>query len=150
MASSYSNEQILNLFFIHGECNKIISRTCRKFNELYPDSSGMNEKKFNRIKINFKNYGNIKKPKNKFKPITGNEENKINVLAYFYAFPHASIYSAVKDLGMSYKSIERILHEYGMHNYKFITIQAILPDDPPKRVEFCEMVLTRTQEDPNF
>lgn len=37
-----------------------------------------------------------------------------------------------------------------MHNYKFITLQALEPNDPPKRVEFCEMILIRMQEDPNF
>lgn len=150
MANSYTNEEILKLFYIHGECNRIINRTCRTFNDHYPDLVPMNKKKFNRIENNFKNNGQIKQERTQIKPVTGNEDNQINVLAYFVAFPHASIFSAEKDLGISYKSIERILHAHGMHNYKFVTLQAIEPNDPPQRVEFCEMVLVRTQEDPNY
>lgn len=47
-ANEYSSLDILNLFYIHGECNKITSRTCRRFNELYPHLPPMYEKKFKR------------------------------------------------------------------------------------------------------
>ena len=37
-----------------------------------------------------------------------------------------------------------------MHGYKLITLQALQPGNFPKRVDLCEMLLIRTQEDPDF
>ncbi|CAH1113138.1 unnamed protein product [Psylliodes chrysocephalus] len=51
----YTNQDILNLFYIHGECNRIKSRTCRMFNERYPHLPPMNRQKFDRIDANFLN-----------------------------------------------------------------------------------------------
>lgn len=148
--SHYSSLDILSLFYIHGECGRVLSRTCRKFNELHPDAAPMTPKKFKRIEANFLNFNNVRAPRMENKYVTGNEENEVNVLAYFYAFPHASIYCAENDLDLSYMSIDRILHKHNMHNYKLITLQALEPDDHRKRLEFCEMILIRTQENPNF
>lgn len=63
--NSYSNAVIMNLFILHGQCDKIIGRTCRKFNEIYPDLPKMNIKKFIRIQNNFRDFGStLKAPKN--------------------------------------------------------------------------------------
>lgn len=59
--NSYSNAVIMNLFILHGQCDKIIGRTCRKFNEIYPDLPKMNIKKFIRIQNNFRDFGSTLK-----------------------------------------------------------------------------------------
>lgn len=84
------------------------------------------------------------------RPETENEDNEINVLAYFYVYPHASIRNAKIDLGLSYATIHRILVKHKLHPFKFITQQALLPGDAQRRIEFCEMVLIKIQEDPLF
>ncbi|MVN24212.1 hypothetical protein GO639_03360 [Staphylococcus aureus] len=111
----YSNEVIIILFIIHGQCDRIIARTCRKFNQMYPELTPMNERKFVRLQNNFLNYGSmLKAPSTLPKPVTSNEDNTVNVLAYFYAYPEASIRSAEKDLGVSHASVQRILKNHGM------------------------------------
>lgn len=54
---NYSNQDILNLFYLHGECGKITERTCRLFNERYPNKPTMTRKIFKRIESNFLRYG---------------------------------------------------------------------------------------------
>ena len=142
--NSYSNADILNLFDIHGQCQRIVSRTCRRFNALFPNLPPMNPRKFLRFKGNFLNFGNVQAPRYQFHPVTENEENEINVLAYFHAYPHASIISAKNDLGINQTSIWRILHKHNMHGYKLITLQALQAGDPPQRVNLCEMLLILT------
>lgn len=147
----YSNTVLMNLFIIHGQCDKIIGRTCRKFNEMYPELPQMNIRKFKRIQNNFRDFGStLKRSRNLPRPVTSNEENETNVLAYFYANPRSSIRSAEEDLGITFSSIQRILEKYNMHDYKFTSVQAMKPQDGPHRVEFCEMLLIRIQEDPHF
>lgn len=96
---NYSNRDVLNLFFIHGECNKILDRTCRTFNERYPNLPHMTKKKFRKIESNFLRFGNALTKKNVQKLVTNNEQNEINVLAYFNVHPNASVSAASVDSG---------------------------------------------------
>ena len=50
--NSYSNADILNLFYIHGECQRIVKRTCRRFDALFPNLPPMNPRKFLRFEGN--------------------------------------------------------------------------------------------------
>lgn len=59
------------------------------------------------------------------KPVSSSEENETNVLAYFYALPHASIPSAKDNLGILYSFIQRILQKPKMYNYKIITLHTL-------------------------
>ena len=54
---NYSNEVLMKLFILHGQCDQIIARTCRKFNQMYPELTPINERKFVRLQRNFVNYG---------------------------------------------------------------------------------------------
>lgn len=90
--NNYSNQDIMNLFIIFGQCDKIISRTCRKFNETYRNLPRMNPKKLRRLQHNFRNHGSkLKAPLNLPRPVTSDEGNEINVLAYFNIKPRLSI-----------------------------------------------------------
>lgn len=146
----YTNADILNLFYIHGECYKILERTCRVFNERHPHLPPMNKTKFRRIETNFLQFGKVSATKNVPKRVTNDEGNVISTLAYFNAFPQSSTTSAEKDLGVSASSIQRILKEHRMHPYSFQHVQAFRPGDDLRRIEFCEFMLLKIQEDPQF
>lgn len=145
----YSNTDILNLLYIHGECGRIVDRTCRVFNERYNNLLPMNKYKFRKIEADFLRFG-INKKKSVPKPVTGNEDNQVNVLAYFEAHPHSSIPAASRDLGLSCSSSQRILRQHNMHPYSFVKLQALRPGDDQRRIEFCEMILTKIQDNPDF
>lgn len=44
--NNYTNEIIMNLFIIYGQCDKNISRTCRKFNATHPNLQPTHNTKF--------------------------------------------------------------------------------------------------------
>lgn len=146
----YSNTDMLNLFYIHGECNRIIQRTCRVFNERYPHLTRMTRKKFQRIESNFLQFGRVKSASIRQKPMTNNEVNEVNILGYFNAYPERSIRSAVQDLGLTYYAIQATLKKHKMHNYSFTTVQELQPGDEVRRMEFCERIVIKIQEDPLF
>lgn len=147
---NYSNTDILNLLYLHGECGKIASRTCRLFNERYPHLPRMNITKFRRMKSNFIRHGKTSTVKIYNKPVTGTEDNEVSVLAYYHAYPHSSIRSASQDLGLSFSSVQRILNNHKMHNYSFTTVQALREGDDLRRIDYCERFLVQSQEDPHF
>jgi hypothetical protein len=146
----YSNTDILNLFYIHGECHKFVQRTCRLFNERYPNLPAMTREKFNRMESNFLEFGTVKSISVRPKPITNDENNEIDVLAYFNAHPRQSIRSAAQDLGITFYAVQAILKKHKMHDYSFTTVQELHPGDSVRRLEFCEQILIKTQEDPLF
>lgn len=150
MENVYSNSVILDLCCIYGESNRIISRTCRKFNEKYPELPPITNNKFRRIKSNFLKFGNVKAVRTAPKPVTDNENNEINVLAYFHANPQGSIPGASDDLGLCYSSIQRILKKHKMHNFSYQKVQSLRPEDFPIRTEFCEHMILRLQENPDI
>lgn len=147
---SYTNEQILDLYIIHGECQRIIERTCRTFNNRYPHVSRMTGKKFRKLWRNFLSFGNSNPIRRRSKNVVGNETNVINVLGYFYAYPRASIPSTSEALGIKLSSVHRILREHKFHPFKFIKVQCLQPADEAIRKTFCENILIRIQEDPHF
>lgn len=147
--NNYSNRDILNLFYIHGESLQIIDRTCRLFNERYPHLPAMNKTKLKRIESSFIRFG-IQVKKTVPKPITGDDGNEIVVLGYFHAHPTSSIPAASADVGISCTSIHRVLKKNKMHPYSFQTVQAFRPGDQDRRIQFCEFIITKTQEDPDF
>lgn len=73
--NNYSNGVLMNLFILHGQCNQIIARTCRRFNEMFPDEQPTNKRKFVRLQNNFINYGSKLKTK-----IISVETNNINTM----------------------------------------------------------------------
>src|ERR1700712_1801278 len=106
-----SNEDYLNLVLIHGECDRVVNRTIRCFQQRYPDRPKPTKDTLYRIQKNLKDYGSFqKKVTNKARPVTKKEDNMVNVIAYFTAHSNASINDAERDLGLKRWSIFKILH----------------------------------------
>ena len=97
--ANYSNADILNLFYIYGECDRVLVRTCVTFNERYPHLRRMTKSKFRKMERNFIANGNVNTQRNVQYPVTNDEENEINVIAYFTAFPNSSVRAAEYELG---------------------------------------------------
>lgn len=146
----YTNQDILNLFYIHGECNQIKSRTCRMFNERYPHLPPMNRQKFDRIEANFLNNFKQNPGRNRQHYVRDEEVNLINVLGYFTAYPHASIRMAQDNLNISRGSIQRILALNKWHPYAQRKVHELRDGDQIRRTELCEWLLVRIQEDPEI
>ena len=53
---NYSNEGLMKLFILHGQCNQIIARTCRKFNKMHPELTPTNKRKFVRFPVILKDF----------------------------------------------------------------------------------------------
>lgn len=117
----YWNSDILNLFYIHSECNKITSKTYRRFNELYPNLPALNESKF--WKISTKSNDSVTSMETFW---------DICMLIFMYQFLVLGLISEYLELlsGEFYKNI------LGMYDSKFISLQALHRNDPQKRVEW--------------
>lgn len=146
----YTNEDFLNLLLIHGECNRITARTCRVFTERYPNKEPPNHNTVKRLMKNCTEFGSFKEKPNKNKPLVDNEVVEVNVLAYFSAYPEASISQAITNLRYSYGTIHRILKKHKWKPFSFTLVHHLKEGDLVRRMNFCEWFLVKTQEDNNF
>jgi hypothetical protein len=53
-------------------------------------------------------------------------------------------------MGVSSFTIWRTLHEQGLHPYHIQRVQDLKPEDPPRRIAFCQWRLQKIDEEPNF
>ena len=63
---------------------------------------------------------------------------------------NGNVSSRRNGLGMSRSTFNRIVHELHLHPYVLVKRQALLPNDPAERLNFCNWLVAKTNEDPGF
>lgn len=64
--------------------------------------------------------------------------------------PTTSIRSIARTCNRSYSTIQRILADEGQHAFHYTRVQALKPEDYPRRVAFCRWLLRQNRLDPDF
>lgn len=147
----FTNEDYFNLFVIYVESEKVITRAVRIFRERFPNRPRPTFDTVSRMINNLKNEGSFTMiTKRNSRPVTEDEENQIMVLAYFAAHPTASINDCQRNVGLGRSTIWKILHNHKYKPYSIMLVQHLKEVDFEKRVLFCESMLLRIQEEPDF
>ena len=90
------------------------------------------------------------------KPIGDHRERRLSneqreeVVAAFGDDPSNSQRKVAQQLGIAQSSVNKILRQEGIKPWKFTSVQELLPDDPPKRLNFCNLVCDRQTQDNEF
>jgi hypothetical protein len=64
--------------------------------------------------------------------------------------PNVSCRRLALRMGVSSFTIRRTLHEQELHSYHLQRVQHLKPEDPPRRIAFCQWLLQKIDEEPNF
>ncbi|KAJ8950891.1 hypothetical protein NQ318_011192 [Aromia moschata] len=96
------------------------------------------------------NFGSIKPGVHTNRPVVDNENIEIAILGYFAEYPTISTRQAALELGISKTSVLKILRKHKFHPYAFSIVQHLKETDFPRRVEFCQFILLRSQENDFF
>lgn len=99
----------------------------------------------------FNNFGTVRNlPKSGRPRSATNEENSLNVLLSFTENPHDSIRRVSQEHNISKSSVHNILKTAKFHPFKVHLVHKLNEDDFDRRVEFCEDMMARIVENPNF
>lgn len=82
--------------------------------------------------------------------IRRNPEHVETVLEEVIADPSTSTRAISRQTRISQPTVQRILRQQNYHPYHIRKVQDLLPTDHRKRVDFCEEVLRRDRDDPDF
>lgn len=143
---NYTNAEMADMHLAYGAANGNARRARRIYQERYPNRRVPSHPTFTRIHRTLSEIGRFDARSN----VGGHEVARIvrdnaedAVLNYFQANRRASIRSCASDVGISRSSVWRILHNHNLHAFHYQRVQALQPQDLPRRVEFAEWFLNR-------
>lgn len=102
----------------------------------YPESRPPSTKYFKKIIENLRRTGYFDKQRERIKTVV-TEEVETDIIAIFHANPKSSVREAERLCGVSRFSISSILKKHKFYPHKFTVVQALLPGDEERRIEFC-------------
>ncbi|KAL1492559.1 hypothetical protein ABEB36_010799 [Hypothenemus hampei] len=135
------------MVFTNGEktdmlrCFYLSNENCQQASNLY------NNRTFLNLHVSLATFGSFEKPKNiRFRNAGNNEEEELNILAHFRAFPTTSTREATRELDISRHKIRKTLKKYGRKPYIVHLVQNLHPGDHQNRINFCNWVLNEGRQ----
>lgn len=144
-----SNEEKVEMILCYGESGRNIHQAVRLYNEKFPDMV-VDRAYMRRLVHKFTTTFSLGDAPRSGRPSTTTEEDEIEMLAQFSINPHSSIRMAASEVNISKSSIQRVLKKHKFHPYKIELHQELNEDDFDRRIQFCEQMLQKIQQNAEF
>lgn len=148
MPHTYSPREYAEMFFIYGLCDGNARQAAITYRQRYPNRDRYPDHRvFLRVSNSYLE-GRI--------PGSGNREGRptrvdeLEVLARVEEDPSISVRRISRSSGVARSTVHRILKHNNFHPYHVQRVQALLPADYQRRVDFCRELLRRCRQDPLF
>ncbi|CAF3723321.1 unnamed protein product [Rotaria sp. Silwood1] len=139
---------LLKQWWTSGKTSRIIKAA---FQAEFPDTKFPIRQAIYQLARKFDDTGSVEDAPRRGRPATiRTEENMQRVSETFLLNPRTSQRRASLDLGISRRSLDRLMRDLNLKPYKPRLLQALNEDDPDRRMEFCEWILVSTEEDPTL
>ncbi|GBM05117.1 hypothetical protein AVEN_124310-1 [Araneus ventricosus] len=128
---------------------KSVITTQRRFRTTYKKDPP-SDNSIRRWLTQFQETGSVLHRKGAGRPSTS-QENVDHIQETFTRSPRKSTRQAAVQLHMPHTTIWNVLHNrLHLNAYKVQIVQALHPNDKPRRFEFAEQILTRLEDDENY
>lgn len=138
------------MVMIFAETRRNAAEAAREFHRRFPNARPPSRKYISRLVCRLRMTGSLL-PAGR---TTGRqkllEDQKIDILGYFAAYPRASIRAVSAELDVPRSSIWRLLRSSNLHPYSISNHQALLPTDCQRRLDFCNWALIQLESNPGF
>lgn len=147
---NFSKEELIDMIFVLGNSEKNCFLASRIYATQFPDRRHPEPISFSRLLERFLETGSVDyRKEERIKTVT-NEENQLAVLLTVTENPNISQARVGEEVGISERSVQRILKVHRFHAYHIQLHQALSENDFQCRVQFCEWARLRIQENPFF
>lgn len=148
MPHTYTAREYAEMFYIYGLCDGNARQAAVTYRERYPNRDRYPD---HRIFLRVNNAyleGRIPGSGNREgRPITVDERQ---VLVRVEEDPSISVRRISQRTGVARSTVHRILTKNNLHPYHVQRVQALLPADFQRRIDFCREMLRRCRGDPLF
>lgn len=148
-----SEKDRIMLLIMRGFGNKMRSyeETANLFNDTYPDRNPVSKSTVLRTVARYEQTGSVQNKTKSGRPKSArNDDSAQLVLQAVVENPGTSTRKMATQLGMSRTSVRRVLKEHHYHPFKMHLVQELLEGDFDHRLEFCEEMMLRYDENRNF
>lgn len=138
---------------IHLSRKRSFQQTAEEFNRLHPNRlQRITKQTVGRIFSYLRSNGNLyrKKRSSSIQRTVEQAELKDKVVQLFNNDPNLSTRKAAVRLGVGHVHVWNILKDLKFKPYKMSKHQKLQTEDPPKRKEFCELLLETIEMNPEF
>lgn len=148
---AFSNSELVDMMLIYGEArqNSLLAR--RLYAERYPARRLPTPRLFVRIVQRLRDTGYVQPNRGRGGGRQHQHDNMVNdILDAVHAEPTISTRRASQQLGVSRSSVWRILRDQNYHPFHFQRVQGLTAPDYQFRIRFCNWLLQKHTENPNF
>lgn len=148
---NFSNEELVNMIYVLGEAEKNCLLASRIYKQKYPLARHPRPEAFENVRSRFeRNLSVAYVAKSYVHRHTTNEDAELPVLLAIEENPHLSVRQIALAQDISKSSVHRIIRKYKYHPYHLCLHQSLQEHDFQNRIDFCNLILGKTQENPNF
>lgn len=150
MARLTERERIEILMMVgYGDRLRTHDEACVLFNQEHPDRQPIARSTVSKLVAKFTETGSVKDLPRQGRPRIS-EEVRLNVLLEAEENPHHSSRQLALNNNVDQSFVVKLFRKEKYHPYKVQLIHELNKDDPDRRLQFCEELMLRCDEDPNF
>lgn len=143
----------ITLLMMRGYGDRVISyREVRDlFNDTFPERNPISHSTVIKTVQRFELTGSVKdrSKSGRLKSAT-DDEHSLDVMQSVIENPHTSLRRVAQEHDIHYSSVRNVLKRNKCKPYKIHLLQELQEDDWDRRMEFCEIMMKKCDEDPNF
>jgi len=141
MAPRYSNQELADMLLIYGECHKNERRAAALYAVRYPDRRHPAYSLFASVYRRLCQSGTVHESTRPRNVRERDEQVVQQVQEAVSGDPHTSVRCVGRNLNLHYVRVHRIIKNHlQWHPFKRHTTQQLLPQDLPRREQFCEWI----------
>lgn len=138
--------ELVRLFFQNDESYEAAAAL---FNMAHPDSN-VRRNYVRDLILKFNETGSVGNRKHRPERPVRNEATEVAVLGHFEVNKRHSLRQASEELAVPRSTIHSILKSHKYHPYKFKLVHELNEDDGDRRLQFCEDMTQRLNDNPNL
>lgn len=146
---AYSANEYCDMHLAYGEARKNAYEARRLYEQKFPQRTIPSEKTFRALDIRLRETGCLLPKKiNSGRPRT--ETNEEEILHEIEENPGVSTRQIARNMQINHSTVWRRINEQGLYPFHLTKVQALNEEDYPRRVNFCQWLITRLHEDRQF
>uniref|UniRef100_A0A1B6HYH3 DUF4817 domain-containing protein n=1 Tax=Homalodisca liturata TaxID=320908 RepID=A0A1B6HYH3_9HEMI len=135
----------------YGDRQRSYREVCNLFNDTFPERNPISVSTISKTIERFEMTGSVRnRPKSGRIQSATDEEHALDVLQTFIEDPHTSLRKAAQQHDMHPMSVSKILKINKYKPFKVHLVQQLSEDDYDRRVEFCELVMRKCDDNRDF
>ncbi|KAJ8948041.1 hypothetical protein NQ318_003375 [Aromia moschata] len=125
----------------YGDRARTQCEVVRLFRETHPDLPPLNQGTISKIEAQYREVGHVRKVLSKRQAVV-DDDTKLNLLLALEENPITPARQLARDSNLNHKTVLKILKYEKKSPYKMQAVQEPLEDDPDRRLEFCDLLMT--------